>query len=187
MEIKNLLNDYKIIGVIGSYKHTLNLNNKVKDLKIDNLNNALKMVNLDLSIINSKLEDLTISELWKIDLATKLDNDIIIIGNLYNSLIYKEREIMKKLFIKLSNNYNKKIVIIDNNVNSFFNLVNMIFVVDDKDIVYKTDDFYDMNLYKYINIPNIVEFINYVNKNKKILNNTIDIYELIKDIYRSVS
>jgi hypothetical protein len=36
-------------------------------------------------------------------------------------------------------------------------------------------------------MPKIIEFIKYVNKDKKVLNETTDIYELIKDIYRSVS
>ena len=57
----------------------------------------------------------------------------------------------------------------------------------DKKIIYVADDFYDDELYKYVNIPNIVDFIKFVNNDNKRLDNNIEIYELIKDIYRSVS
>jgi energy-coupling factor transporter ATP-binding protein EcfA2 len=187
MEMKDLLNKYNIIGVISNYKHHLDLNNKVKDLNVNNLDNALKMVSLDNIDINKELKDLSISELWKIDLMTKLNSEIIIIGNMSNSLNYKDRELMKKLFIKLSRNYNKKIVIIDENVELFFDLVKRIVVLNNKKVIYETSDFFDLELYKYTNIPKIIDFITYINSDKRRLNQTTDIYELIKDIYRSVS
>lgn len=187
MEIKELLKNYKVIGVIGNYQSTLKLNGKVRDILVKDINKALKMVNLEEKYADFLLKDLSISELWKVDLISKLDNEIIIIGNLSNSLIYKDLELMKKLFIKLSNEYNKQIVVIDNNLNSFFNLTNKIFVLDNKKIVYNTLDFFDNKLYEYVNIPKIVDFINYVNDKGININKTVDIYELIKDIYRSVS
>ncbi len=187
MEIKDVVNSYGIIGVIGSYKSTLDMDKKISELGVNNLVNALKMVELSKIDINTKLTDLSTSELLKVDLATKLHEDIIIIGSIYNSLIFKEREVMKKLLLKLHNDYNKKIVVIDNHVEVFFNLAKKILVLDDKEVIYETSDFYDSNLYKWVNTPRIIEFINYINKDKKILNNNTDIYELIKDIYRGVS
>ncbi len=187
MEIKELVNQYGIIGVISSYKSNLDLNKTVLELKINKLNDALKMVELPDNIINLRLKDLSINDLVKIDLATKLNNDIMIIGNLFNSLNSKELEFIKKLLLKLNKEYNKKIVIIDNNVQTFFNLSKKIIVMQNKSILYETDDFYDDNLYKYVRCPKIIEFIKYVNKDNKRLENNIDIYELIKDIYRSVT
>ena len=187
MEIKDILEENNIIGVIGNYESTFDVKGKVKDLDIKNIDKALIMVNLDEDIINSNIKDLTISELWKVELMSKLEDDLIIIGNMYNSLIYKDIEYMKKLFIKLCNDYNKKIIIIDSNLKAFFNLTKTIVFTDNKEIVYKTNDYYDNKLFNYIDKPNIISFVEYVNRNEKVLNETTDIYELIKDIYRGVS
>ena len=187
MEIKEILNLKGILGIVSNYKSNLALSGLVCDLKIKNINKALKIVGLDDTFLQKNIDDLTDSELWKLELATKLEKDVIVVGNLYNTLIYKDREYMKKLFIKLNSTYNKKIVIIDNNVNSFINVVSKIIVVKKKKIIFETCDFFDEKLYEYVKMPKIVEFIKYVNKNNKRVDNTLDIYELIKDIYRRVS
>ena len=187
MEIKDILKSHPIIGVINNYKSTIKINGKVKNLNIKNASKALKMVLLDDSILEKDIKELSISELWKIELAIKLEEKIIIIGNMYNSLIHKDREYMKKLFKKLCTEYNKKIIIIDNNINSFINVVEKVVVINKKDIVYITDNYFDKDLYKYIKIPKIVDFIKYVNKDGIKVNETTEIYELLKDIYRRVS
>lgn len=187
MEIKKLLENYSIIGIVSNYKSLFALEGRVSDLKVKNISKALKIVGLNDDYLNKELKSLSISELWKIDLLTKLDKDIIIIGNLYNSLIYKDREYIKKLLNKLAYNYNKKIVIIDNNVNSFFEMVKKILVIRNKRIVFETCNVFDKELYKYVNMPKIIEFINYVESKGMKLDKNTDIYELIKDIYRRIS
>lgn len=187
MEIKNILKDNSIVGIVSKYKSNVKFSGKVSDLDVKNISKALKIVGLDDTYLDSDINDLTISELWKVELLTKLDKEVIIIGNMYDSLIHKDREYMKKLFVKLSNNYNKKIVIIDNNINSFINLVKKIVIMKGKNIVYETKDFFDLKLYEYVKVPKIVEFITYVNKNDIRVDKTLEIYELIKDIYRRVS
>ena len=187
MEIKNILKDDDIVGIISKYKSSLKLSGKVSELAVKNINKALKIVGLDDSYLDKIINDLTISELWKVELLTKLDKDVIIVCNMYDSLIYKDREYMKKLFAKLSNNYHKKIIIIDNNINSFLSLVKKIIVIKNKEIVYETKDFFDLKLYDYVNMPKIIDFITFINKNGSRVNKTLEIYELIKDIYRRVS
>ena len=186
MEIKTYLNEYGIIGVVSNYKNSLQPFNTIQDLNIKNLESALKMVGLDNTIIAKKYSDITINELWKIDLATKLNNEIIIVGNLSTSLNNKDINYMKKLFRKLSQEYHKKIVIIDDDINIFFEIVKKILVVKNHKVIYETEDFFDKQLYRHCKMPKIVEFINYINRDKKILQNNVEIYELIKDIYRSV-
>ena len=185
MEIKELVNKWEIIGLVSDYNSSVK-EGMVKELKVNNIVNAIKMVLLDESYLDKNIQDLTLNEQFKIDLMTKLNNDIIIVGNLSKVLNYKDIEYFKKLFLKLNNNYHKKIVIIDKDVNVFFNCVKKIIVLKNKELLYETNDFYDMELYKYVKCPKIVEFINYVNDNGHLLNKTTDIYELIKDIYRSV-
>jgi len=186
MEIKDMLNNYGIIGIVSSYNSNIK-DVKIKELEIKNISNALKMVGLSFEYLNVLTSELTLSEKFKIDLATKLDKDIIIIGNLSKNLIYKDIEFIKKLLIKLNSEYNKKIVIIDEDINVFINLVKCIYVIKNKSIIYSTTNFYDDELYKYVKMPKIIEFIKYVNKNNRNLNEHLDIHELIKDIYRRLS
>lgn len=185
--MKDVVNNYGIVGVISHYKVSLDKTSKVRDLNITNVTNAFKMLSLNEDILDKELNELSQDELFKVDLATKLHENIIIIGNMSNMLNYKDQEYIKKLLLKLYNDYHKSIVVIDENVKVFMNLVKRIFVLNGKQIVYETDDFYDLNLYNYTKIPKIVDFITYVNKDTKRLNNNVDIYELIKDIFRSVS
>ena len=60
-------------------------------------------------------------------------------------------------------------------------------MLKNKEVTYETSDFFDTELYNYAKCPKIIDFINYINKDQKLINNTVEIYELIKDIYRSVS
>ena len=187
MEIKEYLNKYGLIGVISDYEISLDKNKLVKDLDIKNRDKAFKMVNLDNSILDKEIKERSLDNLLKIDLLTKIDKEIIIVGNLSKCLNKKDLEYLKKLFLKLVNNYHKKIVVIDNDVNAFFDLVKIVLVLKDKQIVYETNNFYDDKLYQYCKMPKIVEFIKYINRDNKRLEEVTDIYELIKDIYRSVS
>lgn len=187
MEIRKLLNESGILGVISTYQSKLTKFKTFSDLNIPNVEKALKIVRLNESILNKKYEDLTISELWKIELITKIREKVIIVGNLSLSLNNQDIEYMQKLFKKLNRDFHKQIIIIDNDVKVFFNLAKTIMVIRNHEIVYKTNDFYDDNLYKYAKIPKIIEFVKFVNQDKKRINKTTDIHELIKDIYRSVS
>jgi len=186
MELKELLNTYEIIGIVSNYQSSLP-DILVSNLNIKNINKALLMVGLDESILSKKVSELTLSELFKVDLLTKLDKDIIIIGNLSKNLIYKDIEFINKLLLKLSNEYNKKIVIIDEDIKVFMNLVKYIYVMKNKQIIYSTNNFFDDELYKYVKMPKIIEFIKYVNKDEKRVDETLEIYELIKDIFRRLS
>ncbi len=183
----NLVKDYGIIGICSSYQNNLKADGLVKDLNINNINKALKMVGLDDNILNKSINDLTLSEKLKVELATKLQENTIVIGNISNSLNFKDQEYIKKLLVKLNSDYHKSIIVIDEDVTVFFNLVKRIYVIKEKQIKYETSDFFDEELYKWVKCPKIIEFINFINENEKRLNNNIDIYELIKDIYRSVS
>ena len=187
MEIKDLVNEYGIIGIVSNYQNKLKDDDMVIELNIKNLNDTLKLVGLDENIMHTKVKDLSLSEKVKIDLATKINNDVIIIGNLANSLNYKDLNNIKQLLINLNMDYQKKIVVIDSDIKTFFNLTKKIIIMQNKTIIYETEDFFDDNLYKYVKCPKIIEFIKYVNKDGKKLENNTDIYELIKDIYRSVT
>ncbi len=187
MEMNDIIKNNEIIGIVSNYELKTNLTGLIKDINIKNINNALKMVLLDDSYLEKNINDLTLNELFKIDLMSKLKNDIIVIGNLSKVLNYKDIEYFKKLFLKLNQDFNKKIIIIDNDIKVFFNCVKKIVVIRNKEIIYKTDNFFDENLYLYTKCPKIIDFINYLGSKNIPIIKTVEIHELIKDIFRSVS
>ena len=65
-----------IVGIVSNYRSNFKLVGKIKELKIKNLSKALKIVGLDDSYMDKDINDLTISELWKFELLTKLDKEI---------------------------------------------------------------------------------------------------------------
>lgn len=181
-----MLKNKEIVGVVSNYQNSLN-NILIKELDIKNINKALIMVGLDDTVLNKRVNELSLSEQLKIDLATKLDKEIIIIGNLSKNLIHKDIEYMKKLLLKLCNEYHKKIVVIDDDISVLINLVRHIYVMRNRQVVYDTNDFYDDELYKYVRMPKIIEFVKFVNKDSGRIDKHLEIHELIKDIFRRLS
>lgn len=186
MELKGILDKYKIIGVISNYESNISKNKLVKTILKDNYDKKLKLVGLDNSILNKRYRDISLSEKFKVDLLTKINNKVIIIGGLSTNLIYKDRVFIKKLLIKISNSYNKKIIIIDDQIKELMDICRYFIIVKDKKIIYKTNNVYDDKLYKYINIPPIIEFVKKIQDSGIKMDNYTDNYELLKAIYRSI-
>lgn len=187
MELTSYLDKYKIIGVIANYKCSLPSNKLVKNIITSPKKEKLLIkFNLSIELLDKKFSQLSISEKFKIDLLSKLNEDIIIIGNLSSSLIYRDRMMIIKLLKKLNDNYNKKIIIIDDDMSVLMKICNYFLVLKNKKIVYKTEKIYDDKLYDYCRKPKIVDFIYKANNNNVQLEKYTDVYELIKAIYRSL-
>ena len=186
MELMSCLNKHKIIVVIANYRYSINNNKLVKNIILNyKKEELLKKFNLSSELLNRRFSSLSISEKFKIDLLSKLNEDVIVIGNISNSLIYRDRLIVIKLLNILSKKFNKKIIIIDDNINYLLNLCNYYIVIKNKKIIYKTDDIFDNRLYEFCDKPPIIDFIEKANKKGINLEKYIDIYELLKAIYRS--
>ena len=96
------------------------------------------------------------------------------------------------LLLKLKNNYHKTIIIASNDIEFVSKITDNIVILNKGKIKQagdKNDILSNIKLLKEndIEIPKIIEFINLVYEKKGIkLNYTLDINELIKDIYRNV-
>ncbi len=186
MELTSCLDKYKIIVVIANYHYSINSNKLVKNIILsDKKEELLAKFNLSSELLNRRFSSLSISEKFKVDLLSKLNENIIVIGNISNSLIYRDRLIVIKLLDMLSKKFNKKIVIIDDNINYLINLCNYYIVIKEAKIIYKTNNIFDNKLYEYCDKPPIIDFIEKANKKGINLEKYTDIYELLKAIYRS--
>ena len=155
---------------------------------------ALKIVGLNKEYLNRNICTLSLSEKKLLSLAILfITNPKVIV--LDEPMLYLDNQNKKKLiklFRKITNRYNKIIIILTNNVLDSYNICDE-FILLKKGKAYEKGNKKDLiNISDRvdqagINIPNIIEFIKIAEKEKNIhLDITFDIKELMKDIYRNV-
>ena len=173
-EIKSYMVNYK-------YK----CNNVVKHIM-----DSLRMVDLNDSYLDRDPNKLSFVESKKVELACILsyNPEVLILCDFEKGLNVKERDYFKKLFLKLKNSFNKTIILISSDLTFMFNLVDRVFLLSRGKLVIDGDKdiFYDNRLYKYIDMPKIVEFTKYANSLGHNILEYTDFKELIKEIYRNV-
>ena len=166
--------------------------NKIYKLDYKNIDkkisDSIKMANLDKVYLFKDLDDMTNNELKLCSLvkALFLNPKVIILDyfekNLSNNII----EYIKKLVYKLNKMYDKNIIICSNNIDVYLNIIKDVVIFNNGNIVYQGNDLYNSKMYKYIDAPNIVSFIKYLDKKGHKFDRYIDIKELLKAIYRDV-
>ena len=177
MELKG-----SIIGIVSNDYIEDELKGTVKDIVLKKSSDALKMVGLDDSYLDKDFMDLSDRDKNKIILASKLQNKEIKLINFSKGLTNKDIEFFKKLFKKIVS-YGRKIILVDKNSNMFMNCVDNLYVIN-KEIILETDDLYNEELKKYIDVPSIVEFTHKSLENGIKLNHYNDLDDLLKAIYR---
>lgn len=183
-------NDFNKSNIMEEVNYLINeYSLKIKDIKSRVLD-SLIMAGLDKSYINVYFSDLSSGELKKIGLALMLFvNPKIMIFDYYDkNLNDGEISYLKKLIYKLATSYDKNIIVCSDNINHFLNIVNNIVIFRNGKIVIDgtNKDLYSDDIYKYIDKPDIINFIEYANSKGHKLDNYLDIKELIKAIYRDV-
>lgn len=183
MELENIKES--LIGIVSNnYKKEDYDNLFVRDVVIKKPESALKMVGLTNDYLEKKMSDLSVSDKNKVILASKLQEKIIVLYNFSLGLTKKEIESFKALFKKIVT-YNRKIVLFDKNSSMFLNCVEKIYVLDDREnVLFETNDIYSLELTKYIDAPELVQFINDLDKKGIKINKYVEFDELLKAIYR---
>lgn len=174
-----------IIGVVKAptFNNTNYLDKTVKELIGNKLTEALKIVNLPKEIASEQFRNLSINDQKKVILASKLNAKVIILEDFFQGMTFKEVHFYKNLLKKIST-YQKKIILISNFVDDFFNFVDMVYVFKNDEIVFQTSDLKNEKLYAYVKRPPIIEFV-YLTRQKGIkLDYYTEFNDLLKAIYR---
>lgn len=183
-------NDFNKSNIVDEIKFLINEYSLEYGDTSKRLTNSLVMAGLNESYTNVYFSDLSSGELKKISLAiTLFINPKIMIFDYYDkNLSDGEVNYLKKLLHKLATDYNKNIIICSDNISPFLSIINNIVIFRNGKIVFKGNnkDFYNDEVYKYIDKPDIVSFTQYANSMGHKLENYLDIKELIKAIYRDV-
>ena len=170
-----------------------------KDLKdskekyIEKIESSLNMVGLPKEYLDRKINTLSKSEKKLIQIALKLiiNPELIILENPFNCLDGKSKMRIKKLIKELVKEYNKNILLFDDNINNLYELSNSMVIFKENELVISGKSnvvFSDLKFLidKEIDIPDILKFINDSKEYGIKLSNTCDIKELIKDVKRNV-
>ena len=149
---------------------------------------SLKLAGLNESYLDRNPNELSFVEQKKVKFACIMsyNPEVLILNDFEKGLSYKERDYFRKLFIKLKTKYNKTIVLLSRKVEFLFDFVDKVYVINKGKVVLEggQEIFYDKKLYKYVDVPKIVEFTNFLHSEKHDINKYTDFKELIKELYR---
>ena len=173
-EIKNVIKNY---------------NYKVSNIS-KHIDDSLTMVGLDSSYMDRDIDTLSYTEKKRLSLATVLsyNPEVIILDNFFKGFTYRDKEYFRKLFIKLKTKYKKTIILLTNDLVSTFMFVDKIYVINNGNLVLAgaKELYYQDKLYKYTDIPKIVEFTKYAQLMGHDINEYTELKELLKELYRNV-
>ena len=177
-ELKKL--KFKIMGVITDNYVIPNYDNfSFNSLIIYKREETKKITLLDIE----DTKNLSTKNISKLQLAASINNKTILLYDFSKGLNGKELNYFKRLFDKMTSKYEKRIILFSKDIN-FLSTMCDTFVIYDKKIIYQTNNIFDDRLYNYIDMPNIVKFIKLGYKKGALLSETVELSELIKDIYR---
>ena len=201
MEVANIIGKTepnKIYGLMGNINLTTNnsnigivrggmFSNTTKDfLNSPKSSNALKLVMLDDSILNKKGTELSNGEIKAVSLAKELiaNKEVIVLDYFEKELNNREKENYKRLLKKLSQDFNKTIIIYTNDITFLWDICEEIIYVDNDKVIntYQKDNYF--KLIELVDKPIISEFIEKIRAKGIKIEDYKDIKDLLKAIYR---
>ncbi len=177
----------EISFALKNYKHKLK--------RIDKrVNDALKMVGLSSKYLTLNPFYLSSNEKRRIAIASVLiyNPKVIILDEPTVGLDNKGKKYFIKLIKKLKNDYHKTIIVCTHDVDMLYQIADDVVALNNGEIILsgdKNEVFNEVDLLDSHNIevPKIVKFIHKVRITKGIkLDDSKDVKDLIKDVYRSV-
>ncbi|MBR6821146.1 MAG: ATP-binding cassette domain-containing protein [Bacilli bacterium] len=151
---------------------------------------SLKIVGISEDYLDRDPNTLSYTEKKKLKLASAMSYNpsVLVLEDFDKGLLFKEREYFRKLFLKLKNKFNKTIILITKDLTAMFDIVDKMHVINKGKLVISggKEIFYDNKLYKYVEMPKIVEFTKYAQECGHNILEYTDIKELIKELYRNV-
>lgn len=164
----------------------------IRNLNLERLYELFDLFGLEYNICNKSYFELSSSEIKKILLIIGImcSQKILIIENPTVNLDYKSIQTLIKQLKKIKRE-NRIIILTSYNTNFLVQICDNVIVIDKNQIVDQGDKYTIFLNEKLLNklsikVPSIIKFINIVSETKNVkINNTDNINDLIKDIYRN--
>lgn len=170
-------------------EHMLALLNKYNyKNNLKHIQDSLRLVSLDESILKRKITTLSDGELFKVSLAAtlSLNPKIIILDEPTTYLDYKSKKNLIKLLRTLKNRYHKTIIILSKNSDFIYEICDYIYILDNDGVVNEGLKKEVFKNYKKLDVslPKVLEIESLISKKKHIKMECRDnINDLLKDIY----
>ena len=167
-------------------------NYRLKELS-DRENEIIAMLDIDKSILDESIYDISESELSKVLIASVMlyNPEVMVFDEVLYPLDFVEKTKLLKLLIKLKKFFKKTIIIVSSNIDDIYEFIDNVIIIDNGKVLLHGDKYdvysnYDLIKEKNIRIPSIVTFIKMM-RNKGINVDNVDtINELIKTVYREM-
>ena len=160
----NIINSIKVIDQIEYYDRFYNY--KIRELE-GRREEIIKMLEIDDSILDNNIYELSESELAKVLIASVLlyNPETIVFDEMLDSFDNKTKEKILKLIIKLKKFFKKNIFIVTSNIDDIYEFIDDVIIIDDGKVLLKGKktillDNINILTEKNIRVPNIVYFIN---------------------------
>ena len=158
------------------------------DFSEHKIEQALQLVKLKPSLYSVAMSSLTKVETKKVELALALlwQARVIVCEHFFDELLYGEQEYFKRFFRNLLYKKNIKIILIESNMNFVCETVKGFYLFTKNGKSKYIDDFFDDEIYKYVDMPFTVELIKYFESCGHKVDHDVTFNEALKAIYRGV-
>lgn len=201
MEVAKILENKPkghIYGLMGNINLTTNNNNYsiITDYKFNGtveeyLNNpkavaSLKMVLLDENIMSKSARDLSIGELKKVSLAKALidGKNYLVLDYFDKSFNHKEIDYFIRLMKRMTNDYQKTVILFTNDITILWNNIEELLIVDEYLVINTIPKDKYFEFIDKANEPEIVRFTKLMKESGLNIENYKDVQDLLKAIYR---
>ena len=150
---------------------------------------ACSLVKLNKSLLSLSYTVLTNVEKRKVQLAhlLLLHSKVLVLDHFFDDFIYSEKEYFKCFFRNLIHKQHIAILLLEDDMNFICEIVKQFYLFIDKTHYKLISDFYDDEIYQYVDMPYTVELIKYFESCGYSIDHEITFNETLKAIYRGVA
>ena len=170
----SIITDYKFNGTVEEY------------LNSPKAASSLKMVLLDENVMKKNARDLSIGELKKVSLAKALidGKDYLVLDYFDKSFNHKEIDYFIRLIKRMTNDYQKTVILFTNDITVLWNNIEELLIVDEYFVINTIPKEKYFEFIDKLNEPEIVRFIKLMKELGLYIENYKDTQDLLKAIYR---
>jgi len=170
----SIITDYKFNGTVEEY------------LNSPKAASSLKMVLLDENVMKKNARDLSIGELKKVSLAKALidGKDYLVLDYFDKSFNHKEIDYFIRLIKRMTNDYQKTVILFTNDITVLWNNIKELLIVDEYFVINTIPKEKYFEFIDKLNEPEIVRFIKLMKELGLYIENYKDTQDLLKAIYR---
>lgn len=170
----SIITDYKFNGTVEEY------------LNSPKAASSLKMVLLDENVMPKNARDLSIGELKKVSLAKALidGKDYLVLDYFDKSFNHKEIDYFIRLTKRMTNDYQKTVILFTNDITVLWNNIKELLIVDEYFVINTIPKEKYFEFIDKLNEPEIVRFIKLMKELGLYIENYKDTQDLLKAIYR---